>query len=160
MKDMLSLSAHLPERRFAPGELVVEAGGKDGAIWILVSGALAVKVGDVLVNTVAQPGALIGENAVLLDSVHGATVEAAEPSVLRQAVDGRAFLESDAAIAMLVAAGLAARLNFVTSYLADLKRQYGDAPGLSMVPEVLRQLAGRPAAPLRPGSAREPDPEY
>ena len=159
-KDMLSLSAHLPAVEFAAGASVVTEGGADGAIWILVSGTLQVSRGGVLVNTITQSGALIGEIAVLLNTVHNATVTASEPSLLRRAADGRAFLESDAAIATFVAVGLAERLNFVTTYLADLKHQYGDAPGLSMVPDVLRRLAQRPAAAARPGSARDPDPDY
>ena len=61
---------------------------------------------------------------------------------------------------MLVADGLAERLNFVTTYLADLKLQYGDAPGLSMVSDVLQRLAHRQGPAARPGSARDPDPEY
>jgi hypothetical protein len=48
----------------------------------------------------------------------------------------------------------------VTTYLADLTIQYGDAPGLAMVPTVLRQLEQRTAAKAVPGSVREPDPEY
>ena len=60
----------------------------------------------------------------------------------------------------LVAVGLAERLDFVTSYLSDLKHQYGDAPGLAMVSDVLKQLALRQAPLARPGSARDPDPDY
>ena len=56
--------------------------------------------------------------------------------------------------------GLAERLNFVTTYLADLKHQYGDAPGLAMVSDVLSQLSQRQGAVARPGSARDPEPEY
>ena len=48
----------------------------------------------------------------------------------------------------------------MTSYLADLKNQYGDAPGLTMVSEVLSLLAQRQVPAARPGSARDPDPEY
>jgi hypothetical protein len=96
----------------------------------------------------------------LLDSVFSATVTAAEPSVMRHAAIGRALLESDPEITTLLAVGLAERLNFVTTYLADLKHQYGDAPGLSMIPEVLRQLSQRQGPPARPGSARDPDPDY
>jgi CRP-like cAMP-binding protein len=125
-----------------------------------VSGALQVRKGDVMVNTITEPGALVGEISVLLNSVYSATVVVAEPAVLRYAADGHAFLSSDAEITKLVAVGLAARLNFVTTYLADLKHQYGDAPGLSMVPEVLRKLSQRQAPVARPGSARDPDPEY
>jgi CRP-like cAMP-binding protein len=158
--DMLALSAHLPEVRFEPGEVVVLEGGTEGAIWVLVSGALSVRKGAVVVNGVTQPGALVGEISVLLGSPYGATVEASAPSLLRHAADGRALLTSHPDIAWAVARGLAARLNFVTTYLADLKHQYGDAPGLAMVPEVLRALAQREGPPARPGSAREPDPEY
>jgi hypothetical protein len=61
---------------------------------------------------------------------------------------------------MLVAVGLAERLNFVSSYLADLKYQYGDAPGLSMVTDVITRLAQRQQPVARPGSMRDPEPEY
>jgi hypothetical protein len=44
--------------------------------------------------------------------------------------------------------------------LADLKQQYGDAPGLTMVSDVLNRLALRQTAPARPGSARDPQPDY
>ncbi len=160
MQDMLALSASLPVVELAPGDVVVREGGSSGGLWILVSGALQVRKGTVVVNTVTRPGALIGEIALLLDAANGATVEATEPSVLRHAVDGRALLASDPTISRLVAIGLAERLNFVTTYLADLKQQYGDAPGLSMVNDVLAQLAQRQAPMARPGSARDPDPEY
>ena len=160
MQNMLTLSAHLPEIAFAPGDIIVREGGSAGAIWVLVSGVLQVRKGAVLVNTVTRPGALIGEISVLLNTAYGATVEAAEHSVLRHAPDGRALLSSDPAITTLVAVGLAERLNFVTTYLADLKHQYGDAPGLSMIPEVLSQLVQRQVPLAQPGSARDPSPDY
>ena len=157
---MLRLSAHLPEVELAPGEAVVREGGESGGIWVLVSGALLVRKGDESVNTITHPGALVGEMSVLLGTDHGATVEATEPSRLRYADDGHALLMSDPAITELVAIGLAERLNFVTSYLADLKHQYGDAPGLSMVSEVLARLSHRSGPAARPGSVRDPDPDY
>ena len=160
MTDMLALSAHLPEIELAPGDTVVHEGGPASGLWVLVSGALQVHKGSALVNTINRPGALVGEVSVLLDTVHSATVRATERSIVRHAADGLALLSSDPAITRLVAVGLAERLNFVTTYLADLKHQYGDAPGLSMVPEVLSQLAQRQAPPARPGSARDPDPDY
>jgi CRP-like cAMP-binding protein len=160
MKDMLTMSAHLPEVEVAPGDTIVKEGGPAGAIWVLVAGALQVRRGTALVNAVTQPGALVGEISVLLNSAHSATVEATERSRLRHAADGQAFLASDPAILTFVAVGLAERLNFVTTYLADLKHQYGDAPGLSMIPDVLQRLAQRKAGVAKPGSARDPDPEY
>lgn len=157
---MLDLSAHLPEVAFRPGDTVVREGGTDGALWVLVSGALAVRKGTAQVNTVTQPGALVGEISALLGLPYGATVVATAPSVLRHAADGRALLESHPDITRLVAVGLAERLNFVTTYLADLKQQYGDAPGLAMVDAVLAELANRQGPAARPGSVRDPDPEY
>lgn len=157
---MLSLVAHLPEVAFAPGDIIIEEAGSARAIWILVSGRLHVRKGDTVVNVITQPGAVVGEISVLLKAAYSATVEAAEPSVLRYAADGAALLASDPAITTFVAVGLAERLNFVTSYLVDLKHQYGDAPGLAMIPDVLRQLAQRQRPAARPGSARDPEPEY
>ena len=91
---------------------------------------------------------------------HGATVVATEPSTLRYAEDGHAFLFGDPEITRLIAMGLAERLNFVSTYLADLKEQYGDASGLSMVSEVLSHLAERQVVTARPGSVRDPNPDY
>jgi CRP/FNR family transcriptional regulator, cyclic AMP receptor protein len=160
VSDMLSLSAHLPEIELAPGEAVVTEGGSSGTVWVLVSGGLEVRKGDVPVNTIVLPGALIGEVSVLLGTRHAATVVATEASRLRVAEDGHAFLAEDPRITTLVAMGLAERLNFVTTYLADLKDQYGDAPGMAMVSDVLGRLSQRQAPAARPGSARDPDPQY
>jgi CRP/FNR family cyclic AMP-dependent transcriptional regulator len=157
---MLSLSAHLPEVEFQAGQSVVDEGGTSGSIWVLVSGALRVMKGEVQVNTISQPGAMVGEISVLLGTDHGASVIATEPSRLRHAVDGQALLLDDPSVTKFLAITLAERLNFVTSYLADLKHQYGDAPGLSMVSDVLGQLAKHGGRTARPGSQRDPDPEY
>jgi CRP/FNR family transcriptional regulator, cyclic AMP receptor protein len=158
--DMLELTAHLPEMEISTGVVLVREGGTNGGIWVLVSGALRVLKGDVAVNVINHPGAVIGEVSVLLGVGHNATVEATEPCRLRYASNGHELLGSDPAITKLVAVGLAERLSFVTTYLADLTHQYGDAPGLAMVSTVLSKLE-QPRGPVsRPGSARDPDPEY
>lgn len=160
MNNILERCGHLPAVHFAAGQAVVREGAAAQGLWILASGALQVRKGDVLINTVQRPGALIGEVAVLLNATYGATVTATEPSVLHHAADGMAFIQSDPEIGRLLAVGLAERLNFVTTYLVDLKHQYGDAPGLAMVSEVLSQLSESSQPPARPGSARDPDPDY
>jgi CRP-like cAMP-binding protein len=140
--------------------VVLREGDSAGAIWVLVSGSLRVVKGGIVVNLITQPGAVVGEVSVLLDTAYGATVEATEPVVMRQAADGRALLASSPAVTTLVAMGLAERLNFITTYLVDLRHQYGDAPGLSMIPDVLRELSQRQRPLAKVGSARDPDPEY
>jgi CRP-like cAMP-binding protein len=157
---MLTLSIDLPLIEMGAGEAVVTEGGPSGSVWVLVEGALKVFKGDVAVNTITQPGAIVGEMSVLLGTRHGATVVTTEPTRLRYADEGQAFLFGHPEITKLIAVSLAERLNFVSSYLADLKLQYGDSTGLSMVSDVLAQLAQRQSGPARPGSARDPDPEY
>ncbi len=160
MDDLLQRTAGLPEIRLEEGDAVVREGDVGGGLWILVSGSLQVSRLGSAINTIRRPGAAVGEVSLLLDQPCGATVVASEPSVLRYAADGRALLDSDPAVMRLIASGLAERLNFVTTYLADLKNQYGDSPGLAMVSEVLGQLAHHQGPPARPGSARDPDPDY
>ena len=160
--EILELTADLPVVDLDTGQVLVAEGDRalTASIWILMSGALRVLKNGVPVNTITRPGAVIGEMSVLLDAASAATVEALEPTRLRHATDGHALLADHPDIVRQVAVGLAERLNFVTSYLADLKVQYGDAPGLSMVSDVLAELAVRQAPPARPGSARDPDPNY
>jgi CRP-like cAMP-binding protein len=159
MTGLLALCGDLPRVEIDPGTVVVREGDDGGGIWILEDGALQVRKGDTVVNTIDRPGAIIGEISVLLGATYGATVEATAPSRLRQATDGVAFLR-DPEVVRLIAVGLAERLNYVTAYLADVKQQYGDAPGLSMVGTVLARLAQNQHAPVLGGSARDPDPEY
>jgi CRP-like cAMP-binding protein len=157
---MVRLSTHLPLIEVPAGHEVVSQGGPSGGVWILISGALQVFKGDVAINSITKAGAIIGEMSVLLGTDHGATVVATEPSTLRYADDGHAFLFGDPEITRLIAVGMAERLNFVSTYLADLKDQYGDVSGLSMVSEVLSHLAERQVVEARPGSVRDPDPDY
>lgn len=160
MENMLVHCAHLPEVRFSTGDIIIAEGGAAGPIWILVSGSLRVQKGAITVNSVTEPGSMVGEMSLLLGSAFSATVEATEPTVMRFAEDGLALLRSDPAIPMLVAVVLADRLQFVTTYLADLKHQYGEEPGLSMIPNVINSLVQRQGPYARPGSARDPDPKY
>jgi hypothetical protein len=56
---------------------------------------------------------------------------------------------------------LARRLHAMTTYLADLKQQYGDHEGgLGMVDTVLGSLMRHSGARSQLGSDRDPDPEY
>ena len=160
MDPLLHHAASLPEIRLSPGEAVVREGESGSALWILVSGALTVLKSGTEINTITRPGAAVGEISLLLDAAYSATVVASAPSVLRHAADGRAFLASNPQIAQLIAIGLAERLHYVTTYLADLKSQYQGAPGLAMVGEVLHQLAHRQRPPAQGGSVREPNPDY
>ena len=78
--------SHLPLVEVRAGDAVVSQGGPSGGVWVLLSGALQVLKGDVAVNTITKPGAIVGEMSVLLGTDHGATVVAtdAEHPALRR----------------------------------------------------------------------------
>jgi CRP-like cAMP-binding protein len=158
MVDLLQLSSHLPEVDIDSDHEIVREGERTGAIWILVSGELRVRRGATVVDWIDEPGAVIGEMAVLLGTAATASVEASEPSRLRYAANGEEFL-ADPTVTRLVAVGLAERLNLVTTYLADLQNQYGDAPEMDMVREMLKRLMDRQIRAFPPESAREPNPD-
>ncbi len=160
MNDLLTLSADLPTVHYKPGDTVLREGEPAGGLWVLVSGGLEVRKGAVLVNTIETAGASIGEMSLLLKSNYSATVQATRDTEMRHAADGAAFLASHPDLILQVATELAARLSSITTYLADLKHQYGEAPGIAMVSDVLRELTSRPPPPAQPGSRRDPDPEY
>jgi CRP-like cAMP-binding protein len=158
MVDLLQLSSHLPEVDIESGDEILREGQRTGAIWILLSGELRVRRGTTVVEWIDQPGAVVGEMAVLLGTAATASVEASEPSRLRYAAKGEEFL-ADPAVTHLVAVGLAERLNLVTTYLADLQDQYGDSPETDMVREILRRLTDRQVRAFPLGLVREPDPD-
>ena len=71
------------------------------------------------------------------------------------------MLETDSGLSLALARLLAARLQTMTTYLADISRQYADHEGgLGMVDIVLENLMSGSGARGRLGSERDPDPEY
>jgi CRP-like cAMP-binding protein len=59
--DLLELAAALPEVHLRAHDVLVEEGVAGGTIWVLVEGTLEVRKGSVVVATIAEPGALVGE---------------------------------------------------------------------------------------------------
>jgi CRP-like cAMP-binding protein len=142
------------------GDVLIHEGTRTGSLYVLESGSLAVLRGDIAVAKIDHAGAVIGEVALLLGHEHAATVEAMTASSVRFAQDGEQFLREHPEATLLIAAELATRLDTMNRYLADLQTQYGGAPGLAMVQEVLAKLSDHKATPFEPGSDREPDPHY
>lgn len=159
MLTILDRARALPERRFAAGETILQEGAKAGVLYVLAAGAAEVVKGDIQITTVSDPGSVFGEMSILLDVPHTATVRALRDSVLHVASDPAAFLQSDPAVPLEVAKLLGRRLQLVTSYLSDIKRQYGGRDDhLGVVDEILDSLVHHQGAESRPGSERYPDP--
>ena len=132
-----------------------------GLLYVVASGAYSVTRQGEVVATIVDPGAVIGEVSALLDTVAGATVTATTDGELLVVDEPMAFLTANPPALEAIARLLAARLNGLVAYLADLKTQYGGADGnLGLVDEVVAQLTFGEASPVEPGSERDPDPLY
>jgi CRP-like cAMP-binding protein len=159
MPNLLDYCQGLPSRRFAAGDTLLAQGAVAGVLYVLVEGAVEIVRGDVQITTVSDPGAVFGELSALLGVPHTATVRALRDSLCHVAGDPAQFLRSHPDIAFEVARLLSRRLQMVTGYLADLKRQFADREDhFAMVDEVLDSLMHHQAAEAEPGSDRHPDP--
>jgi len=123
------------------GELLLQENASSDRIFVLASGSAEILKGDVQVHVSSQPGAIFGEISALLNIPHTATVRALDECRVYEAEHGREFLAANPELAFDLARLLARRLQHVTTYLADLKRQFEDRTDhLGMVDEVLEGL--------------------
>jgi CRP-like cAMP-binding protein len=161
MRTVLDFCQGLRERRFSADEVLLEEGGQDRKLYILIEGEVEILKGGTSVNTQSEPGSIFGELAVLLDMPHTASVRAVAPCRTYLVENGEAFLQSNPDLAFQLAKSLAKKLNSITSYLVDLKNQFQDREDhLGIVDEVLENLLNQPVEKLTPGSERCPDIAY
>src|SRR6476661_1531332 len=145
MRNILEYCTGGLRRDVTAGTEVVHEGGRTGHLYVLIEGRLEVVKGDAVVASLTEPGAVLGEMSVLLDTPHTASVRAAQDSTVYEIDDAASFLRKQPAVAILIARMLAQRLNVANSYLADLKRQYaGHGTHLAMVSEVLQSMINLP----------------
>ena len=144
---------------FPAGSVLLAEGKRSGRLFVLCEGTVEVVRGDTAVAVVSEAGSVFGEMSVLLDLPHTATVRTVTASKVLAFDDAAGFLRSDPEITLVVARLLAQRLNTATTYLVDLKRQYGgQANHLGMVSDVLASRIHQPGTDFKPGSDRQPDP--
>jgi CRP-like cAMP-binding protein len=159
MRDILEYCIGGVRRSIAAGAEVLHEGGRTGHLLVLIEGRVEVVKGDTVVATISEPGAVLGEMSVLLDMPHTATVRAAQDSVIYEIDDAASFLRQQPAVALFIARMLAQRLNVATTYLADLKHQYGGHGNhLAMVGDLLQSMINLPPTQVSPGSDRQSDP--
>jgi CRP-like cAMP-binding protein len=138
------------------GAILLQQGKRSGRLYVLAEGQVEVLREDTVVAVIDEPGAMFGEMSALLDVDHTATVKAVTPVTVYLFADAAKLLSSDPEIALSVAKKLAERLNLVTTYLVDLKRQYaGQGNHLNMVSDVLASLVFHQGEEFTPGSDRE-----
>ena len=160
MRSIIDFCHGLPQRTFAAGECILEEGKTVGLLYVLAEGTVEITKGDVAITTVSDAGAFFGEVSVLLGIPHMASVKAVTDATLYVAERPHEFMRSHPEIALSLAALLAKRLHFVTTYLVDLKQQFeGHEDHFGLVDEVLENLVHHQAEPSAPGSDRHPDPK-
>lgn len=158
MRTVLSFCHGLTEKHFEPGEVLLEEGGRDKLLYVLIDGKVDVLKSETLINKQSEPGAIFGELAVLLDIPHSATVRATSPCRTYVVEHAGVFLQSHPDLTYQLATMLAKKLNSITTYLIDLKNQFEDRDDhLSMVDEVLETLLHEQVEEHQPGSERYPD---
>jgi CRP/FNR family transcriptional regulator, cyclic AMP receptor protein len=159
--DLLALSADRPVVTVADGEVLIEEGAPPGELYVLVSGQVVVEHDGVPFARVDTPGAVFGEMSAVLDRPATATVRAAGPVELRRVDDPVAFLSEQPGAALAVLRTTASRLDGLTQYLVDVKRQFADAGGhLGMVDAILDHLVHHQGPRSRTGSARDPEGDH
>jgi CRP/FNR family cyclic AMP-dependent transcriptional regulator len=148
MPDILDYCKGRTAKSFASGEVLIAEGGLERKLFVLIEGQVEVLRRDTQVSYIDEPGSLFGEMSVLLDMPYSATVKALSPVKAYVIDDPIGFLGSQAEIALELAALLARRLYYTTSYLVDLQQQQaGGRQDLDLVDKILAQLTQTPEPP-------------
>ena len=132
-----------PVQRFDAGQPLIEQGGHEGPLFVLLEGEVEVLRDGTRVAKAAQPGVVFGEMSVLLNVPHTATVRALRSSSFAVIERPREFLQNSAQASLFVAELLAHRLDALNKYLIDVKEQYEGHDHIGMVDSVLETLMHR-----------------
>jgi CRP-like cAMP-binding protein len=128
MTSLAALTVALPLDTLEPGTQLTTEGTRSGQLYILESGRLKVTRSGVTLATIEEPGAIIGEMAVLLGIPHSATVIAETTSKVRVLDDALEALVHQPELALHVATLACARLNTTSALLVQLQSQTVDQP--------------------------------
>ena len=145
MPDILEYCKGRKAETFKSGAVLIQEGGQERKLFVLLEGQVEVLRKDTQVSYIEEPGSLFGEMSVLLDMPYSATVKALSTVKAYVIDDPIGFLGSQAEIALELAALLARRLYYTTSYLVDLQQQAaGRREDLDIVDQILAQLVQSP----------------
>ncbi len=148
MPDILEYCKGRKAQTFKSGAVLLEEGAEDHKLFVLIEGQVEVLRKGTQVSYIDEPGSLFGEMSVLLDMPYSASVKALSTVKAYVIDDPIGFLGSQAEIALELAALLARRLYYTTSYLVDLQQQAaGRREDLDLVDKILAQLVQSPDDP-------------
>ena len=139
MQSILDFCQNSTPTHYSSHEVLIEEGKQSGFLYVLLEGKVDIVKGDMVINTVSDPGAIVGEMSVLLDLPHMASVKTVVPSKFYKFTSEDSFFNSDD-ISWQLATVLAKRLNNITNYLVELKKRSAESEEqLGMVCEVLEK---------------------
>ena len=158
MTDLLELSADRPELVVRDAEVLIEEGTTRDRIYVLVSGEVVIEHDGVPFARVDTVGAVFGEMSAVLGRPATATVRASGDATLRVIDDPLEFLTDQPGAALSVLRTTASRLDGMTQYLVDVKRQFaGNEDHMAMIDRILDTLVHHQAPRPRTGSSRDPE---
>jgi CRP/FNR family transcriptional regulator, cyclic AMP receptor protein len=131
--------AALPGTTFDAGETVVRQGTKSGRLLVLKSGAVVVVKNGIEIATVAEPGAVFGEQSALLGEPHTADVRTIRPSEFHVA-DANILLTREPAALLYVATQLARRLDHANRGLLEIKSELAASEPSSPIRSILGKI--------------------
>jgi len=133
--------AALPEASFATGDLLLHQGETSKRLLFLMEGEVEIVRDQVTLARVAEPGAVFGDMAVILDRPHSADVRAAGPTRCHVVEDAARLLKTEPALALYVMTVLASRLDAVNGHLIEARQRLGeDGPHRGFFAETLDNL--------------------
>jgi CRP-like cAMP-binding protein len=128
MASLLTLTQSQPQRTLKPGEALITEGDDNGELYILERGKLSVERDGVVLATIIEPGAMIGEMSVLLGKLHTATVRAETDTQVRVIENALSFLERTPIVAITVATLVCERLDATSALLVELRQKSDEKP--------------------------------
>jgi CRP/FNR family transcriptional regulator, cyclic AMP receptor protein len=138
VRDRLSAC---PIVAFAEGDLMLRQGTVTERLLFLCEGAVDIVRDQVTLARVSEPGAALGDMAVILGRPHSADVRAAAPSRCHVIEDAARLLRAEPELALYVMTVLASRLDAVNGHLIEARERLGDAgPQRSFLAETLDNL--------------------
>jgi len=141
MASILDYCKGLPSITFDEGDILLQEGDRSGKLYILIDGECEVLKDNFQINKVSEPGSIFGEMSILLNIRPMATVKSIRTTRVYVVDNALKFLKSNTEITFHLAKMLAQRLNGVTSYLMDIKKQFeGKDDHFSMLDEVLESF--------------------
>ena len=159
--DLLRFAADLPSQTVGAGDVLIAEGDPAGRMLVLVTGSVVIEHDGVPFARIDSPGAVFGEMSAVLGRSATATVRAAEEVVVHVVDDPLAFLSERPGAALAVLQTTASRLDGMTHYLVDVKRQFADQAGhLGLVDQILDVLVHHQGPAARTGSARDPEGDH